>query len=66
MSDELWARIEPLLVWQRLDESLLAESNAAGALDWSRAVIGGHEGEAFLRLVCGIICFRRLVNLGLC
>lgn len=22
--------------------------------------------EAFLRLACGIICFRRLVNLGLC
>jgi transposase len=26
-------------VWQRLHEALLAELNAAGALDWSRAVI---------------------------
>ncbi|WP_373297158.1 IS5 family transposase [Streptomyces brasiliensis] len=36
-------------VWQRLHESLLAELNAAGALDWSRAVIDGpctgHEGR---------------------
>ncbi|MFE2688585.1 IS5 family transposase [Streptomyces mirabilis] len=35
-------------VWQRLHESLLAELNAAGALDWSTAVIdgprAGHEG----------------------
>ncbi|WP_456243078.1 IS5 family transposase [Streptomyces luteolifulvus] len=28
-------------VWQRLHESLLAELHAAGALDWSRAVIDG-------------------------
>jgi transposase len=28
-------------VWQRLHESLLAELNAAGALDWSKAVIDG-------------------------
>jgi transposase len=28
-------------VWQRLHQSLLAELNAAGALDWSRAVIDG-------------------------
>jgi transposase len=26
-------------VWQQLHEALLAELNAAGALDWSRAVI---------------------------
>jgi hypothetical protein len=26
-------------VWQRLHESLLAELHAAGALDWSKAVI---------------------------
>ncbi|WP_439959938.1 IS5 family transposase [Streptomyces griseorubiginosus] len=36
-------------VWQRLHESLLAELHAAGALDWSRAVIDGprasHEGR---------------------
>jgi transposase len=32
-------------VWQRLHESLLAELNAAGALDFSRAVIdGSHVG----------------------
>jgi transposase len=28
-------------VWQRLHESLLAELNAAGELDWSKAVIDG-------------------------
>jgi transposase len=28
-------------VWQRLHETLLAELNAAGALDWSGAVIDG-------------------------
>lgn len=28
-------------VWQRLHENLLAELDAAGALDWSRAVING-------------------------
>jgi transposase len=33
-------------VWQRLHESLLAELNAAGALDWSRAVIDGSHIRA--------------------
>ncbi len=33
-------------VWQRLHESLLAELNAAGALDWSRAVIDGSHVRA--------------------
>jgi transposase len=33
-------------VWQRLHESLLAELNAAGALDWSRAVTGGSHVRA--------------------
>jgi hypothetical protein len=33
-------------VWQQLDEALLAELNAAGALDWSRVVIGSsHVGR---------------------
>jgi transposase len=33
-------------VWQRLHESLLAELNAAGELDWSRAVIDGSHIRA--------------------
>jgi transposase len=33
-------------VWQRLHESLLAELNAAGELDWSRAVIDGSHLRA--------------------
>jgi transposase len=33
-------------VWQRLHESLLAEVNAAGALNWSRAVIDGSHVRA--------------------
>ncbi|MFJ5838411.1 IS5 family transposase [Streptomyces shenzhenensis] len=33
-------------VWQRLHESLLAELHAAGALDWSRAVIDGSHVRA--------------------
>jgi transposase len=33
-------------VWQRLHEQLLAELNAAGALDWSRAVIDGSHVRA--------------------
>src|SRR5450755_4071774 len=33
-------------VWQRLHESLLAELNAAGALDWSKAVIDGSHVRA--------------------
>ncbi|MFJ5530937.1 IS5 family transposase [Streptomyces sp. NPDC093261] len=33
-------------VWQRLHESLLAELNAVGALDWSRAVIDGSHVRA--------------------
>ena len=33
-------------VWQRLHESLLAELHAAGALDWSRAVIDGSHIRA--------------------
>ena len=33
-------------VWQRLHESLPAELNAAGALDWSRAVIDGSHVRA--------------------
>jgi len=43
VSDELWARIEPLL---RLHESLLAELNAAGQLDWPRAVVDGSHLRA--------------------
>ena len=33
-------------VWQRLHESLLADLNAAGALDWSRAVIDSSHVRA--------------------
>ena len=33
-------------VWQRPHESLLAEPNAVGALDWSRAVIDGSHIRA--------------------
>jgi transposase len=33
-------------VWQRLHEALLAELNAAGALDWSRAVIDSSQVRA--------------------
>ncbi|NKE63949.1 IS5 family transposase [Lentzea sp. PSKA42] len=33
-------------VWQRLHENLLAELNAADALDWSRAVIDGARARA--------------------
>jgi transposase len=33
-------------VWQRLHESLLVELNAAGGLDWSRAVIDGSHVRA--------------------
>ncbi|MFH8775749.1 MULTISPECIES: IS5 family transposase [unclassified Streptomyces] len=33
-------------VWRRLHESLLAELHAAGALDWSRAVIDGSHVRA--------------------
>ena len=33
-------------VWQRLHESLLADLHAAGALDWSRAVIDGSHIRA--------------------
>jgi len=33
-------------VWQRLHEALLAELNAAGALDWSRAVIDSSHVRA--------------------
>jgi hypothetical protein len=33
-------------VWQRLHESLLAELDAAGALDWSKAVPGGSHVPA--------------------
>ena len=33
-------------VWQQLHESLLAELNAAGALDWSRAVIDSSHVRA--------------------
>jgi len=33
-------------VWQRLHESLLAELNAAGQLDWSRAVVDGSHLRA--------------------
>nr|WP_157121982.1 IS5 family transposase [Nocardia miyunensis] len=36
-------------VWQRLHETLLAELNAAGALDWSRAVIDGSHVRALER-----------------
>ena len=33
-------------VWQQLHEALLAELNAAGALDWSRAVIDSSHVRA--------------------
>ena len=33
-------------VWQRLHETLLAELHAAGALDWSRAVVDGSHVRA--------------------
>ena len=33
-------------VWQQLHEALLAELNAAGALDWSRAVTGSSHVRA--------------------
>ena len=33
-------------VWQQLHEQLLAELNAAGALDWSRAVIDSSHVRA--------------------
>jgi transposase len=33
-------------VWQRLHEALLAELNAAGKLDWSRAVIDSSHVRA--------------------
>jgi transposase len=33
-------------VWQQLHEALLAELNAAGALDWSRAVIDSSQVRA--------------------
>jgi transposase len=33
-------------VWQRLHETLLAELNAAGALDWSRAAVDGSHLRA--------------------
>ena len=33
-------------VWQQLHEQLLAELNAAGALDWSRAVIDSFQVRA--------------------
>ena len=33
-------------VWQKLHETLLAELNAAGALDWSRAVIDSSHVRA--------------------
>lgn len=36
-------------VWQRLHESLLAELNAAGKLDWSRAVIDSSHVRAARR-----------------
>jgi transposase len=36
-------------VWQRLHEALLAELNAAGKLDWSRAVIDSSHVRAARR-----------------
>lgn len=36
-------------VWQRLHEALLAELNAAGKLDWSRAVIDSSHARAARR-----------------
>jgi hypothetical protein len=33
-------------VWQQLHEALLAELNAAGALDWSRTVIDSSHVRA--------------------
>jgi transposase len=36
-------------VWQRLHEALLAELNAAGKLDWSRAVIDSSHTRAMRR-----------------
>jgi 2-keto-3-deoxy-L-rhamnonate aldolase RhmA len=36
----------PQGVWQQLHEALLAELHAAGALDWSRAVIDSSHVRA--------------------
>lgn len=36
-------------VWQRLHEAFLAELNAAGKLDWSRAVIDSSHVRAMRR-----------------
>lgn len=38
-------------VWQRLHQNLLAELNAAGALDWSRMMIDGMVQAAVGELV---------------
>jgi transposase len=47
-----WRRLEEWNeagVWQRLHELLLAELNAAGKLDWSRAVIDSSHVRAMRR-----------------
>ena len=47
-----WRRLEEWNnagVWQRLHEALLAELNAAGKLDWSRAVIDSSHARAARR-----------------
>lgn len=47
-----WRRLEEWNdagVWQRLHEELLAELNAAGKLDWSRAVIDSSHARAARR-----------------
>jgi hypothetical protein len=40
------AGLAPGRVWQQLHEALLAELHAAGALDWSRAVIDSSHVRA--------------------
>jgi hypothetical protein len=40
------AGLAPGRVWQQLHEALLAGLNAAGALDWSGAVIGSSHVRA--------------------
>ena len=49
LRDDCWRRLRDWHqagVWQRLHEALLAELNAAGALDWSRAVIDSSHVRA--------------------
>jgi transposase len=52
VGDECWRRLRDWHeagVWQQLHELLLAELNAAGALDWSKAVIDSSHVRAVKR-----------------